>query len=151
MYKNIKKSTSILAMLLTSIYTVSAAEILAPLSNLVNSIGNILSVNVSAVLFSLATLTFFAVVIRFIWKRKNGDGKGLEQAKDMLWWTIIGLFVMFSVWGIILFLQNNIFGGAAATSIGKPQTTWTAGGNGNNSASSCSDGTIYNGVCYPNP
>lgn len=115
------------------------------ISKLINGIGTILSVSVSAVLFSLATLTFFAVVINFIWKRRSGDAHGMEQAKQMLGWTVIGLFVMFSIWGLVLFLQNNLFGGAAATSVGKPQTTWT--GNG---AAAC-DGTIQNGVCYPMP
>lgn len=115
------------------------------ISKLIDGIGNILSVSVSAVLFSLATLTFFAVVINFIWKRRSGDGHGLEQAKQMLGWTVIGLFVMFSIWGLVLFLQNNLFGGAAATSVAKPQTTWTGAG-----AAKC-DGTMSNGVCYPNP
>jgi hypothetical protein len=145
MYKNIIKILSLASMLSASVYTASAAGLLESVSKLVDGIGSILSVSVSAVLFSLATLTFFAVVINFIWKRRSGDGKGLEQAKDMLGWTIIGLFVMFSIWGLVAFLQSNLFGGPAATSVAKPQTTWTGAG-----AAAC-DGTVSNGVCYPNP
>ncbi len=145
MYKNIRKSLAISIMLSAGIYTASAAELLTSISNLIDGIGTILSVSVSAVLFSLATLTFFVVVINFIWKRRSGDAHGMEQAKQMLGWTVIGLFVMFSIWGLVLFLQNNLFGGAAATSVAKPQTTWTGAGVAN-----C-DGTMQNGVCYPMP
>ncbi len=39
-----------------------------------------------------------------------GDEKGREAGKQVMFWGIIALFVMISVWGIINFLQSAIFG-----------------------------------------
>jgi hypothetical protein len=44
-------------------------------------------------------------VVRFILKRSSGDTKGLEDAKSNIGWAILGLTVMFSVWGIVSFFQ----------------------------------------------
>jgi len=123
MQKYIKQIITIITLSFSSLHFASAA-ILDPIANLVNSANTIISTGVAGLLFSLVTVTFFAVIINFIWKRRQGDAKGLDDAKNMLFWSVIGIFVMFSIWGIILFLQSNIFGGAAATSINKPQTTW---------------------------
>ena len=55
----------------------------------------------SVLLFALATLTFFWGMIKFIW---SGDK---EEGKTIMVWGILALFVMFSVWAIVKFLQTS--------------------------------------------
>jgi len=56
---------------------------------------------ISLLLFALATLTFFWGMIKFIW---SGDK---EEGKTIMVWGILALFVMFSVWAIVKFLQTS--------------------------------------------
>jgi len=48
--------------------------------------------------FVVATVYFFVGVIQLIWK---ADGSDLEQNKRNITYGIIGLFIMFSVYGIL--------------------------------------------------
>ncbi len=56
----------------------------------------------------IAFIAFLAAIISFIIKRAKGDSNGLEQAKNMLWWSVIAMFVMVAVWGIVFFLGSNL-------------------------------------------
>jgi len=53
-------------------------------------------------------LFFFWGLARFIWASGNEVDK--EKGKDLMIWGIIALFVMISVWGIVLLLQNSFIG-----------------------------------------
>ena len=66
-----------------------------------------IAVLISGTLFTIAFIAFIIVVITFIWKRRNGD-KGLEQAREMLWWSVVAMFVLMAVWGIVYFLASNL-------------------------------------------
>lgn len=52
-------------------------------------------------LYALAFLFFFVGVVRFFFL---GGDEGREKGKQMMLWGIIGLFVIFSVWGIVRLL-----------------------------------------------
>lgn len=54
-------------------------------------------------LISVALLAFFASLIFYLFKRDE-----MPQAKSYLWYSIMILFVMVSIWGIIAFLQQNL-------------------------------------------
>ena len=56
------------------------------------------------VLISLALLAFFWALIQFLF---NKDAKA-EESKQYLLWSIIILFVMVSIWGIVRFIQQNL-------------------------------------------
>ncbi|HCC06023.1 TPA: hypothetical protein DEP94_01515 [Candidatus Nomurabacteria bacterium] len=57
--------------------------------------------------FTLAVVVFLWGMVNFIWSARNGDaGKGVENGKQFMVWGLITLFVMFSVWGIIIFVQD---------------------------------------------
>lgn len=71
---------------------------------------NFIGTSITGLFLTAATAIFFYAVVRFIMKRSGGDAKGLEDAKSMLGWSIIGLTVMFSIWGIVSFLQLGILG-----------------------------------------
>jgi len=57
------------------------------------------------VIISLTLLYFFWGLAQFI--LKAGGGKEREDAKNTMFWGIIALFVMVSVWGIVNLLQNS--------------------------------------------
>ena len=55
---------------------------------------------------------FFWGLVDYIRHRENTD---LENAKKRIFWGILGIFVLVSIWGIIYLLQNSILGGAQGT------------------------------------
>ena len=61
-------------------------------------------------LASLALLAFFWGIVKFI--RSAGSESAREDAKNIMFWGIIALFVMVSIWGIVQFFFQDFFGGA---------------------------------------
>jgi hypothetical protein len=123
------------------------------ISDLINSLTNIVSGGLATLLMGLAFIAFLLSIINFLWKRRSGDDKGLNDAKSMLGWTIIALFVMVSVWGLVAFLQGAL-GVGNVTEIKKPQTRF----NGANSTTNNPSGTpstpgtsIPTDPCLANP
>jgi len=57
------------------------------------------------IMFASATVLFFWGLVKFIWSPKDKD-----DAKRIIIWGIIALFVMFSIWGIISFMQTSTVG-----------------------------------------
>jgi len=53
--------------------------------------------------FSLALLYFFYGVAQYV--RSAGDK---EEGKKIMWWGVIALFVMSSVWGLVWFIQDEL-------------------------------------------
>lgn len=72
-------------------------------NNLTDLIGN----TVTDLLLTVAVAAFFWSVIMFIWNRSRGDVDAMKDASNRLLWSVIGLFVMFSIWGIVNFLQSG--------------------------------------------
>ncbi len=59
-------------------------------------------------LVGLAVVVFFWFLVEFIWKGRDNPAKQKEALSGM-GWSILAIFVMVSVWGIIAFI-GNIFG-----------------------------------------
>ncbi|MFO0718810.1 MAG: hypothetical protein U0522_02175 [Candidatus Paceibacterota bacterium] len=59
-------------------------------------------------LAGLALLAFFWGLAKFIYNA--GSESAREDAKNVMFWGIIGLFVMFSIWGIVSFFTQDFFG-----------------------------------------
>ncbi len=57
-------------------------------------------------LFALAIAVFIWGIIKFIYAADNEDAR--DTGKKHLVWGIIGLFIMFAVWGIIAIIRNFI-------------------------------------------
>lgn len=65
----------------------------------------------------LIPITVSAALLVFLWGvfkvvRAQGDTKAIEEGRKTMLWGIIALFVMVSVWGLVAFIQHDIFGGA---------------------------------------
>lgn len=65
---------------------------------------------ITEILNPLITLLFVVSTVVFIWgiimylSGSKGDPKKLEMGKNLIFWGIIGMFIMTSVWGIIRLL-----------------------------------------------
>ena len=59
----------------------------------------------TGILAALALLVFFWGLVKYI--AKADDEKAKESGKNTMVWGIIALFVMFSVFGLVRFLQNS--------------------------------------------
>jgi len=53
--------------------------------------------------FSLCLFYFFWGVAKYI--KSEGDGKA--EGKSIMVWGLVGIFVAFSIWGIIIFIRNE--------------------------------------------
>ncbi len=61
------------------------------------------------VVAALTMLVFFWGLAKFIFHADNEDK--IEEGRKMMFWGVIAIFVMFSVWGLIAFLNNSVFSG----------------------------------------
>ena len=56
------------------------------------------------VLLSLAIVVFFWGIVKFI--ARAGDEKGREDAKNVIIWGLVAIFVMVALWGLVGFVQS---------------------------------------------
>jgi hypothetical protein len=94
-----------LSILLPSLAFAQAAPTDIP--QLLNLLFNIIR-SLTPIMVAAALLFFFWGLARFIWASGNLVDK--EKGRDVMVWGIIALFVMISVWGIVLMLQNSFIG-----------------------------------------
>lgn len=62
-------------------------------------------------LFSLAIVFFFWQVVRNLWGYDGGNVEQRNKLNQTLFWGILILFVMVSIWGIIAILQQTLSSG----------------------------------------
>ncbi len=98
--------TSIASLTILSI--ASAQQLMQNTSNLINTLGTIVSSGIVNLLMGLVFCVFLFSIITFLWKRRSGDDKGLQDAKNMLGWSIIAMFVMVAIWGLVNFISGNL-------------------------------------------
>jgi hypothetical protein len=75
------------------------------LKELLTSFGYLVDLAVPVV-FALSLTYFFWGMVQFI--SHSGDQKFREEGKNKMLWGVIALFVMFSVYGIIKFIGQNL-------------------------------------------
>ena len=63
---------------------------------------------------TLAIVVFFWGLVKYLWSMSNEDA---HEGLKIMFWGIIAVFVMVSIWGLIALLQRsfNVQGGAAIT------------------------------------
>ncbi len=72
----------------------------------VDYLGCLLARSVVPVLFALAFVVFLWGVVQFI--MNSADEGERAKGKQFMLWGIIGLFVMFTVWGLVSIVQKTI-------------------------------------------
>src|SRR3989344_450897 len=63
-------------------------------------------VNLTPALAGLALLVFFWGVVKFIFNA--GDEEKRREGKKFMLWGIIALFVVVSIWGIVIFISRSL-------------------------------------------
>ena len=74
-------------------------------ASLVNNLVSILSVSLVPLLYALAFLYFVAGVARFVF---IGGQESREKGKNMMIYGLIGLVVIFGIWGIVNILLQTL-------------------------------------------
>jgi len=59
--------------------------------------------NVTYFITAIAFVVFLWGIFKLFWP--NGENK--QPARDMMFWGVIGIFVMVSIWGLVAILQNT--------------------------------------------
>src|SRR3989344_747112 len=68
----------------------------------------LLTYYVTPFLFGLAGVVFIVGVVKYVRAGDNEEKRG--QGRDLMWFGIIALFVMITVWGFVNILSRSIFG-----------------------------------------
>ena len=79
-------------------------------STLVDQIINLMN-SLIPLLVGFAIIFFFIGIIRYIYK--SGDAKGRAGGRSTIIWSLIGLFVIFALWGILQLMQGAFFGASS--------------------------------------
>ncbi|HUD02999.1 MAG TPA: hypothetical protein VMR46_03255 [Candidatus Paceibacterota bacterium] len=82
-------------------------------STIVQSIVSLINLTVG-VLVALAVVVFFMGLVRYI--RESGDAKGHAEAKERIMWSLIAIFILVSIWGILTVMNTAFFGGGGSLS-----------------------------------
>lgn len=61
-------------------------------------------------IFAIAVIVFLWGVIKY-WIIGGGDSDTVKEGRDFVFSGIIGMVVMFTMWGLVRLLQNTFFGG----------------------------------------
>ncbi len=81
------------------------AQSLNNVNTLVTSIGTVVS-TATPIVVAIALLVFFWGLVKFIFAQGNEEAK--IEAKKIMLWGLIALFVMISVWGLVRFIQSAL-------------------------------------------
>ncbi len=118
----------LLTALFTLTVTTASAQSVATLTGGIGTLAGLIDgftgkvVRATGGLFmALAMITFFYGVVEYIWGARQGDGDRVKRGNEFLKWSLVALFVMFSVYGIIRFGQRIVFGDADVSRIVIPQ------------------------------
>ncbi len=109
MKNNIKKC--IVALYIIGFTPVIAFADIANLNQLINELLGLAN-SLVPLLFGLALLAFIWGVIGYIW---SADPKRIKDARNYMIFSVVGMAVMMSIWGLSLFLKNSFFPSATIT------------------------------------
>lgn len=107
------------------------------LNTLIQTITSTVAASIATLLFSAALIAFFVGVVQYIWGAREGDQPAITKGNMFMKWSLIALFCMFSVYGIIRFGQNFLCNGPCSNEITIPNIRFTPGGS--NAANQTSD------------
>ncbi len=85
---------------------------LTNLSNLIESVGNIIA-SIIPIMFALAIVYFFWGLVTYI--RSAGDPKAADSGKSIMIYGVIAIAVMVSIYGLVNWLQDSIGLDSSAT------------------------------------
>jgi len=72
------------------------------------------------VLSALAVVVFFIGLVRYV--KDSGDSKGHQEGRERIIWSLLALFILFSIWGILAILNTSFFGSSDSVGNGGGST-----------------------------
>ena len=87
-----------------------------------------------SVLAALALVVFFIGLVRYV--KDSADSHGHTEGRERIIWSLVALFILFSIWGILALMSFTFFGGtdlnAGSSAVGSPSSapsynTWFNG------------------------
>lgn len=155
-----KKNNAIFILLtcLLTLPVVVYAQNLTSLNTSFGQIGGSINAFTNGIVRSLITLfataamaAFFFGIVQYIWGFREGKQEQISNGRKFMVWSLLALFVMFSVWGIIYFFQDVLgVGGNNRMTIPGIQVGGSGGGAGSPLGGSCSSITTMN-TCASTP
>jgi mannose/fructose/N-acetylgalactosamine-specific phosphotransferase system component IIC len=91
---------------LGQVTTTSGSSSASGLLGLINTVQQILDRAVPLIV-SLAVIGLFWFLLQFVWKGSS-DPKAREESIKGIGWSILAIFVMVAIWGIIAFIANVV-------------------------------------------
>lgn len=112
-------TAGILSLALPLVVAAQANPRLGNVNDIAGGLGDIVT--------SLVPIAFTAAVLFFFWGlalyiSAAGDESAQEKGKNIMLWGVIALFVMSSVWGLVVFIRTGL-GVNQNTDIGIPTVT----------------------------
>jgi hypothetical protein len=109
----------------------------ATFSSIVQDLVGLINLMVG-VLAPLALVVFFYGLAKYVYN--VGDSHGHKEARETILWSLVALFVLFSVWGILALMNEAFFGGP----VGVPSSISPSYNNsGTNNFGTASNNAIY--------
>jgi len=79
----------------------------AGITNLIDAAYSLVNGVLIPLAFAICLLYFFWGVSKYIKAEAEGQ-KGADEGKAIMWRGIVGLFIAFTVWGIIIFIRSEL-------------------------------------------
>lgn len=89
------------------LFTIPLFALAAGITNIIDAAFNIVTNILIPLAFALCLLYFFWGVTKYI-RTGAGSEQAAEEGRRVMIWGIVGIFVAFSVWGIISFIKNEL-------------------------------------------
>lgn len=99
------------------------------LSTIVNTFTSSLVKSLGTLAMAAAMVAFLYGIVEYVWGVRQADPKVIKDGNSFMKWGLLALFVMFSVYGIIKYGQNIIFGTMDLTKITIPEINFIPGSN----------------------
>lgn len=74
-------------------------------ADVVELIVSYIQMGVIPIIFGIAVVTFFYALVNYI--QRSGDEKERTKAVQLMVWSIVGLFIMLSVWGLVQIITRS--------------------------------------------
>ena len=155
---NMKKSFILIGASLTSFFILSVSVYaqgstaedaktgITTLASLVTTFTDTLVKSVGTLFLSAGVVAFFYGIVKYIWGSREGNAKAIEDGNKFMTWSLLALFVMFSVYGIIKFAQN-VLGLREVNTITIPEVNFKRESTGTPTTNPTGGNPLGNAVC----
>lgn len=94
-------------------FVASAQGVANDIESLINFFSDLFNSWLIPLMISLALIYLIYAVVRYI--QATEDSQGKEERKQQIFWGIVGLFVIITVWSLVAIVANtfDIFGGGS--------------------------------------